>query len=114
MRITLLKLFTFLGLFKEISLEECYARKCSITGIGINRGYICGDLIACDSESADQICISDGWQSYDQASHFYHEIYYFSSWIPNGNDFWGYNKNGKKRILKKEHRLGYELQPSKL
>ena len=109
MPIILLQLLTFLGFFKQINLNECYARKCSITGIGINRGYVCGNLFACDIDSADKICKLDGWKNYDEASYFYHEIYYFSSWISNDNVFWGYNKNGKKRILKKEYRLYYEL-----
>lgn len=101
----LLKILTFIGIFKTIPLSKAYARKCHIKKIGINRGYVCGDLFASDISAADQIAINDGWTSFDDASHFYYEIYYFALWLPNDNGIWAYNAKGKKRLLDKKDRL---------
>lgn len=111
MCIILLQLFTFLGVYKTIPKSKAFARKCNITKKGANRGYVCGNLFSSTIQGANEICIEDGWSSYDEASHHYYEIYYFSTFIPNDNGIWAYNKNGKKRLLNKEDRLerGYKI-----
>lgn len=59
---------------------EKFARRCDITGRGMNEGYVFGDgeQYACDKASALQIAQQYGYDNLDDAYKDY--VYYYSEW----------------------------------
>lgn len=60
--------------------RQTFARKCSITGVGMNEGYCFGDGIAyaATRKAAIQIAKEWGYKSLNQA--YEDEAYYWTEW----------------------------------
>lgn len=72
---------------------ERYARKCSVTGRGMNDGYVFGDgeQYAIDKESALVIAKKYGYDSLEEA--YEDGAYYYTEWEEIDDDFY-YSEDG--------------------
>lgn len=80
---------------------EKFARRCDITGRGMNEGYVFGDgeQYACDEESALQIAQQYGYDNLDDA--FEDDAYYYTEWDEVDEDEW-YDEDGSVHIFDNE------------
>ena len=77
---------------------EKFARRCDITGRGMNEGYVFGDgeRYASDKESALIIAKEYGYDSLDEA--YDDEVYYYTEWDELDDDFF-YDSEGNEHEL---------------
>lgn len=78
---------------------EKFARKCDITGRGMNEGYCFGDgeQYACDEASALQIAQQYGYDNLDDA--YKDDVYYYSEWNEDDCDEEYYDADGNEYTL---------------
>ena len=64
-----------------------FARKCDVTGRGMNEGYVFGDgeQYACDKESALKIAQEYGYEDLDEA--FKDDAYDYAEWYDENFDY---------------------------
>lgn len=75
---------------------EKFARRCDITGRGINEGYVFGDgeQYACDEASALQIAQQYGYDNLDDA--YKDDVYYYTEWYDENFDYEWYDADGNE------------------
>jgi hypothetical protein len=80
---------------------EKFARRCDITGCGMNEGYVFndGEKYACDESSALQIAQQYGYDNLDDA--YNGHAYYYTEWDEVDDDEW-YDADGNVHILDNE------------
>ena len=78
---------------------EKFARRCDITGRGMNEGYCFGDgeLYACDEASALQIAKLYGYDNLDDA--YKDDAYYYMEWYDENFDYEYYDEEGNEYEL---------------
>lgn len=74
---------------------EKFARRCDITGRGMNEGYVFGDgeMYASDKESALVIAKRYGYDSLEEA--YEDDAYYYTEWEELDDDFF-YDEDGNE------------------
>lgn len=84
---------------------EKFARRCDITGRGMNEGYCFGDgeHYACDEESALQIAKLYGYigNTYNLEDAYKDGVYYYTEWDEVDEDEW-YDEDGSVHIFDNE------------
>ena len=80
---------------------ERFARKCDVTGRGMNEGYCFGDgeMYACDETSALLIAKEYGYNNLDDA--YDNDAYYYTEWDEIDDDEW-YDEDGSIHIFDNE------------
>lgn len=74
---------------------EKFARKCDVTGRGMNEGYCFGDgeMYVCDKESALLIAKEYGYDNLEDA--YEDEVYYYTEWEELDDDVY-YDADGNE------------------